>query len=81
MTKTEMEQYKDKKPIGVYPMSNWGGVEILDVLHGIDDYAVWRYNFGEPEEKIHKTKIRYGVNRAYIITDSGQIRLDECMRV
>ena len=35
------------KPIGVYAMSNFGGIEIL-AIEG--DTVKWRYNFGEPEE-------------------------------
>ena len=34
------------KVIGVYPISNFGGIEIL-AIEG--DTVKWRYNFGEPE--------------------------------
>ena len=81
MTRAEMEVYKDKKPIAVYPMSNWGGVEILDVQYGIEDYAIARYNFGKAEDKVHRVKIKYSADSAYIRLDGNQIRLDECMRV
>ena len=36
-----------EKVIGVYTLSNFGGIEILS-LEG--DMVKWRYNFGEPEE-------------------------------
>ena len=36
-----------EKVIGVYPLSNFGGIEIL-AIDG--DTVKWRYNFGEPEE-------------------------------
>ena len=74
-------QYKEQKPIGVYPLSNWGGVEILGIEYGIDDYAVCRYNFGEPEEKVHKLKITYGDGSPYIRLEGMRIRLDECLKV
>ena len=32
--------------IGVYTISNFGGIEILE----INDNVKWRYNFGEPQE-------------------------------
>lgn len=81
MTKKEMEQYKDKRPVAVYPMTNHGGIEILDILNGIEDYVVWRFNFGEPKE-LHRSKVRYGVNHSSFKTTAGySIRLDECMRV
>ena len=35
-----------EKVIGVYPISNFGGIEIL-AIEG--DTVKWRYNFGEPE--------------------------------
>lgn len=81
MTKAEMEQYADKKPIAVYPMSNWGGIEILDIVYGIDDYVVARYNFGEPEKKLHKVKINYGLNSSSFKLDGNYVSLDNCMRV
>ena len=82
MTKQEMEQYRDKKPISVYPMGNWGGIEILDILYGIDDYIIWRYNWGEPEDIIHKAKIRSNpIGYNYITINGTKIKLDECMKV
>lgn len=82
MTKAEMEFYKDKKPIAVYSMSNWGGIEILDIIYGIDDYVVARYNFGKAEDKVHKVKIRYGADdNTYFRLDDYRVNLDECMRV
>ena len=81
MTKAEMEQYKDKTPIAVYPVSNWGGVEILDIEHGINDYAICRFNFGEPETKLHKVKVNYGPRSTYIVVDGTNICLTESQRV
>lgn len=81
MTKQEKKEYENKRPIGVYCLSNWGGIEILDILYGIDDYVVYRFNFGEPQE-LHRAKINYGVNHSSFRTSAGySIRLDECMRV
>ena len=45
------------KPIGVYAISNFGGIEIL-AIEG--DTVKWRYNFGEPEE-IKESEIFYCV--------------------
>lgn len=81
MTKQEKLEYKDKKPIGVYCMSNCGGIEIMDIKYGIEDYVIWRFNFGEPQE-VHKSKIYSGVRHTSFRTTAGySIRLDECMRV
>ena len=82
MTRRDMEQYKDKTPIAVFPMSNWGGVEILGIEYDIDDYVVCRYNFGEPEEKLHRLMIRTDNDgQTFFVLDSRTIYLDECMRV
>lgn len=81
MTKEEKLMYAEKKPIATYCMSNWGGIEILDILYGIDDAVVYRWNFGTPSE-VHKAKIRYGVNHSSFKTSAGySIRLEECMKV
>ena len=81
MTKQEMEQYRDKKPIAVYPMSNWGGIEILDVINGIDDYVVWRYNYDSPD-KLHKAKVLINTSgHQYIRINESSVKLDNFMRV
>lgn len=81
MTKQEKAKYENKEPIAVFVMSNFGGIEILDILYGIDDYVVYRWNFGTPTE-VHKAKIHYGANHSSFRTSAGySIRLDECMRV
>jgi len=79
MTKEEKKMYADMRPIAVYGMSNWGGLEILRIEYGIEDYVISRFNFGEPEEKIHKSKINYGVNHNTFRVGRYTIRLDECM--
>lgn len=72
----------DIKVIGTYCMSNWGGIEILDIEYGIDDRIVYRYNFGQPENKIHKARVYYSAgDRSYFNTKHGRIYLGECMRV
>lgn len=82
MTKEEQEYYSSKTPIAVYPVSNWGGVEILDILYGTDDYVVCRYNFGEPEKKLHRVKVQHNKGGIpFIFLDGSYVRLDECLAV
>ena len=72
----------DAKVIAVYGMCNFGGIEILGIEYGIDDRIVYRYNFGQPENKIHKVRTYDSVNgRSYFNTKFGRIYLDECIRV
>ena len=42
--------------IGVYSISNFGGIEILEIN---DATVKWRYNFGEPQEAQESIVIEY----------------------
>ena len=78
MTRTEQQRYADAPVVAVFPMTNHGGIEILDAN---DEYVVYRFNFGEPKEA-HRAKIRYGARHSSFKTSAGySIRLDECMKV
>ena len=69
------------KVAAVKSMSNFGGIEILDIEYGINDKVVWRYNFGKPE-KPHKSIIYYTAKgRAYFKRYGQREYLDEYMRV
>ena len=81
MTKKEKKEYENREPIAVYPMTNSGGIEIMDIVHDIDDYIIYRWNFGTPTE-VHRAKIYYGVNHIRFRTSAGySIRLGNCMDV
>lgn len=68
----------DEKVIGVYHIVGGRGLEILDILHDIDDYVVYRDMVG----KKHKAKIYMTrKDRAYFRYGSRPIYLDECLRV
>ena len=73
MTKKEKAKYSEKKPIAVYPLSNWGGVEILEFIYGTDDYVVARY-YGK---SYHRVKINGNSFRIGRLT----INLSDCMNV
>lgn len=76
------KQYAETKAIGVMPMSNFGGIEILDIIHGIDDYAVACFNFGTGRQQIKKHKIYYTAEyRPYIRKQGTRYYLDQMMRV
>jgi hypothetical protein len=83
MTQKELtERYGNKPPIAVYADSNWGGLELLDVEHGIDEYAICRWNYGTPG-KIHRVKIQYTKSESvpYIRIDGYSISFNNLMRV
>ena len=40
------------KVIGIYTLSNWGGIEVLEINHD-DDTVLWRYSeFAEVKESV-----------------------------
>ena len=76
------KKYENTKSIGVYGLCNFGGIEILDILYGIDDYIVSCYNFGTGRQKIRKHKIYYCDNgRSFIRIDNKRYYLDFFMAV
>lgn len=79
-TKEVLEHYEEKGPIATFCDSNWGGVEIFDILYGTNDYVVARYNYGEPQQ-MRCVKIRHGVNHSSFRLGRRTYRLDECLRV
>ena len=50
----QSEELMKEVVIGVYTISNFGGIEILE----INDTVKWRYNFGEPQET-QESAIKY----------------------
>lgn len=83
LNKKERLNYQKKEPVAVYGLSNFGGIAILDILYGIDDYIVWYDSQIESEKrKIHISKIYYTSNDSYfMIYGSKRIKLSECLRV
>ena len=75
------KQYKNTEPIGTYAMSNWGGLEILDIQYGIDDYVIASFNFGT-RQQIRRHKICYTpTGRPYIRKQGTRFYLDEIMKI
>lgn len=74
MTKAEKEMYSNKYPIGVYTLSNFGGIAVLDVIYGIDDYVVVKYY----DISIHRVKIMHTASgRSYFRIGRYRIYMDE----
>ena len=81
MTSAEKAIYRGKSTVGVH--SDFGGIEIKDILYGINDYVVCVSGTMCDNEKlhiVHERKIYYG-NRPYFRLYNRRIYLDECMRV
>lgn len=76
------KKYADTKAVGCYCMSNFGGLEILDIENGFEDYAVACFNFGTGRQKIRRHKIqRTLTGRPFIRKNGIRFYFDEIMRV
>lgn len=70
--------YKNAVPVGVYPMSNFGGLAIL-AIEG--DAAVAAFNWGEGYKQIRRHTIYYTyTGRAYIRKNGQRYYFDQIMR-
>ena len=81
MNKAEKKAYESKQPVAVYPMSNWGGLEIIAIEYGINDYAVYRESVDGVPGKLHRAVIKTTPSdRNFFIYNSARIYLDGCLR-
>ena len=76
--------YEKTKAVGVYPMSNWGGLEVL-AIDGIEkngeDAVIACFNWGTGRQHIARHVIRYTpCGRAYIRKNNWRFYFDEIMR-
>ena len=75
---TLKEMYKDKQSIATVCLCNWGGLEVLDVLYGIEDYLVTCFNYGDGRTSISRNKIYHTTSgRDYIRKCGRRFYLDE----
>lgn len=83
LTKEQKAEYQKKEPIAVYGMSNFGGIAIIDIIYGINDYIVWYDSQIDIEKrKIHISKVYYSENGGFFKPyGSLYVKLSECLRV
>lgn len=77
-------EYADTPAVGVYPMSNWGGLEIL-ALDGVEkhgeDACIACFNWGTGRQHIARHVIRYTTSgRAYIRKAGWRFYFDQILR-
>lgn len=77
MTAEERNYYANKPTIAVCPITQFEGLKILDIIHGTEDYVV--YKFGD---EVHKAKVSYGNKGGKFRFNSLGITLylDNCIR-
>ncbi len=75
------KKYAETKAVGYYCMSNWGGLEILDLN---DECAIAAFNFGGVRQQIRRHKVCYTnayESRPYIRKQGRRFYLDQIMKV
>lgn len=77
MNKKEMELYTNKQPIGGLCLSNWGGLEVLDIN---SEYIVYRFNYGGEPEQPRRARLYYGVKDTSFRSGRSTYHLSDIMR-
>ena len=74
--------YENRKPVGTFTLCNFGGLEILEIIYGIEDKAVACFNYGCGRIDIRKHKIyTTSSGRSYIRKQNKRYYFDEIMRI
>jgi hypothetical protein len=64
--------------IGYLCLNNYGGIVIVDIEYGRNDYVLATYNWNEKKDKITKHKIDYTINgRQYFRKNGARYYIDE----
>ena len=76
------KQYENTQPVGYFTMSNWDGLEVLDLTYKNGELAVVAcFNWGTGRQHIRRHVIRYTASgRAYIRKNGWRFYFDEIMR-
>ncbi len=73
------KQFENASPVGVYVLSNFGGLAVLDIID--DDTAICAWSWGEGYQKIRRHKIHTThTGRAYIRKGGMRFYFDQIMR-
>lgn len=75
---TVKEMVMAKKTVGY--ISACSGIEIKEIVHGIDDHVVFIAGAWGPNKSAHKRKIYYNSNGAYFILDGQRFNFNEIVR-
>lgn len=72
----------DYKPAGVLPLSNFGGIAVMEFEDGIDTYAYVTDNYGDGYKNITKNKVYYNAKgNPYFVRNGRRWYLNQFMRV
>lgn len=76
------ESFPPKQPIAVFPLTNWGGIEVLGIQNGVDDKVEVAINTGSTRKQRGPYKVYTTARgRTYFIMDSIRYYLDDFVRL
>jgi hypothetical protein len=68
-------------PAGVLTLNNYGGIAIMEIEHGIEDYAVVCDNYGDGYNNLYKHLIKYDMKGdPYFVRNRKKYYINEFMR-
>lgn len=72
----------DYKPAGVLCLNNFGGMAVMEIEYGIDDYVYVCDHYGNGYKNLTKNKIKYDTNgNAYFVRKGQKWFLSDFIRV
>ena len=80
MTKEEKKKVLEMPTVATCWEDYSGGVEIKEIQYGIDDYCLCVTQSQTIHPRVHRVKIHYEEERAYVIIDSFRVYMDNCIR-
>ena len=76
------KQYETKRAFASLCLSNWGGLEILDIIYGVNDYVVACFNWGTGRQQIRHHKVcQTPSGRPYIWKNHTRYYLDQFLNL
>lgn len=75
---TVKEMVMAKETVGY--ISACGGIEIKEIMYGIDDHVVFIAHAWGPNKSAHKRKIYYNSNGEYFIYNGTRYKFTEIIR-
>jgi hypothetical protein len=76
---TLKETYRNAAPVGVYPLNNFGGLAVLDIINGETAVCAWSYGQGYDGIRRHQIFYTY-TGRAYIRKAGRRFYMDQILR-
>ena len=83
METTLSKQYESRRPLAVLPLSNFGGLAILDIINECGDTViVAAWNFGRGYENTRRYTVKETTSgRSFIRKGNRRFYLDQMLRI